>query len=591
MTSAAFALTVGTYTNQQESLFATIYHGRNDRTKNIVGMFVKTLPVYCKWTSDKKISEWLTEVTDQIKSARENDLFSYADLNQICPMNNAPMFAYHGMIKTVSEFCGKPCTEKILDKKTTGKNLAVELLDDVDKMQLHIEYNSARYSANFIKTFAACYENVLRQLMTKNFVGEIELCDSAQIEILDALNDTAVDYDKSQTVVSLFKTAAEKFPDNTAVIFGDKKFSYRKIDSLSNDIAAYLLSKNISIGNVVSILIPRCEFMPIAALGALKAGCAYQPLDSTYPPERLNFMIKDAAAKILITTKALRPLITDYDGEILFIDEIPHAENISLPEVKPDDIFILLYTSGSTGVPKGVKLTHKNLVCGIDWCKRFFGLTENHCVSAYASFGFDANMFDTYPALTSGAALCIVPEEMRLDLEGMNAYFEKNHVTHAFMTTQVGRQFATDFENHDLKYLTVGGEKHVTLNPPKNFSLVNGYGPTEATILITAFKVEKTENNIPIGKPLDNTKIYIVDQNFNRVPIGAAGELIVAGDHVGAGYLNRPEKTAEIFIKNPFDGGKYENAYRTGDIVRYRADGNIEFVGRRDGLFGHSHFA
>ena len=192
-------------------------------------------------------------------------------------------------------------------------------------------------------------------------------------------------------------------------------------------------------------------------------------------------------------------------------------------------------------------------------------------------------MMDTYPALTSGAALCIVPEEMHLDLEAMNAYFEKNQVTHAFMTTQVGRQFATDIENHSLKYLRVGGEKLVTLEPPKNYCFVNGYGSTECTILITSFKVEKAEDNIPIGKPLDNVKLYVVDANGHRVPVGACGELWAAGIQVGAGYLNRPEKTAEVFIKNPFEGGEYSRAYRTGDVVRYRADGNIEFVGRRDG--------
>ena len=522
-------------------------------------------------------------MTEQIKSSRANDLFSFADVNKICPMNNAPLFAYHGFIKTYSEICGKPCEDKFLDENSTGKTLSVELMNVADGMQINVEYNSARYSQEFIATFAACYENVLRQLMTKNFVREVELIDDEQKKILDAFNATEVDYDKNQTVVSLFNAAAKKFPDNTAIIFNNKKISYLEVDALSNDIAAYILSKKISVGDVASILIPRCEFMPITALGALKAGCAYQPLDPTYPPERLNFMIKDAAAKILITTKELRPLITDYNGEVLFIEKIPSAEKISLPEVKSEDIFILLYTSGSTGVPKGVRLTHKNLVCFIDWYKKFFSLTENHCVGAYASFGFDANMFDTYPALTSGAALCIVPEDMRLDLEGMNAYFEKNHVTHAFMTTQVGRQFSTDIDNHSLKYLTVGGEKLVTLDPPKNFLLVNGYGPTECTILITSFKVEQQENNIPIGKPLDNTKLYIVDANGHRVPVGACGELLAAGPHVGAGYLNRSEKTAEVFVKNPFDGGEYSNAYRTGDIVRWRADGNIEFIGRRDG--------
>ncbi|MBO4400577.1 MAG: amino acid adenylation domain-containing protein [Selenomonadaceae bacterium] len=583
LTSTAFALTVGTYTHQQEALFSTIYHGRSERTKNIVGMFVKTLPVYCRWTGDKKIAELLGEMTAQIQSARDNDLFSFADLNQICPMNNAPMFAYHGLIKTTAEFCGKPCVEKILEQNATGKPFAVELMVGADGMEIRIEYDAARYSGGFVETFAACYENVLRELMTKTFVREVELLNSDQIKTLDAFNATESDYDKTQTVVSLFAAAAEKFPNNTAVIFDAKKFSYREVDALSNDIAAYILGKNIGRGDVASILIPRSEFMPVTALGALKAGCAYQPLDPTYPPERLNFMIKDASAKILITTKELRPLITDFGGEVLFVDEIPRAENVALPEVKPEDIFILLYTSGSTGVPKGVRLTHKNLVCFINWYKKFFSLNESQCVGAYASFGFDANMFDTYPALTSGAALCIVPEEMRLDLEAMNVYFEKNRVTHAFMTTQVGRQFATDIENHGLKYLTVGGEKLVTLDPPKSFSLINGYGPTECTILITAFKVEKAESNIPIGKPLDNVKLYVVDANGHRVPIGACGELWAAGLHVGAGYLNRPEKTAEVFISNPFDGGEYETVYKTGDVVRWRADGNLEFIGRRDG--------
>ena len=459
LTSTAFAIVAGTYTNQQEALFSTIYHGRSERTKNLAGMFVKTLPVYCRWTGDKKVAELLREMTAQIQAARDNDLFSFADVNAICPMNNAPIFAYHGLVKTVTEFCGKPCREEILDKKTTGKALAVELMVAADEMELHIEYNATRYSGGFIENFAACYENVLRQLMEKTFVREVELLNADQIKILDAFNATEVAYDKTQTVVSLFAAAAENFPNNTAVIFDAKKFSYRELDALSNDVAACILSKNIGSGAVVSILIPRSEFMPVTALGALKAGCAYQPLDSTYPPERLNFMIKDASAKILITTKELRPLITDFDGEVLFVDEIPRAENVSLPEVKPENIFILLYTSGSTGVPKGVRLTHKNLVCFIHWYKKFFSLDENHCVGAYASFGFDANMFDTYPALTSGAALCIVPEEMRLDLEAINAYFEKNGVTHAFLTTQVGRQFATDIENHGLKYLVVGGEK------------------------------------------------------------------------------------------------------------------------------------
>ena len=585
LTYGAFGYLLGVYTAQQEMLFSTIYHGRkDDKVKNNIGMYVKTMPVYLKWQKDTKITDLLAELTEQIKGTRTHDIYSFIDLNKICNMNNKPLFAYHGTINTISKFCGKPCINERLDKNTTGGTLEVELMSVANGMEIYVEYDGSKYSAQFINIFAKCYENVLRQFLSKELISEVEVIDSEQQVLLDSFNNTNVDYDVSQTVVSLFNQAAANYPDNTAVIFEDKKLTYRDVDKLSNDIAAYILSKNIGIGDVASILIPRCEFMPITALGALKAGCAYQPLDSTYPPERLNFMIKDSDAKILITTKELKPLINDYNGAVLFIDEIPHVENFSPNYVNsPDDTFILLYTSGSTGVPKGVKLTHKNLVCFLNWYKKFYNLTAENCIGAYASFGFDANMLDTYPALTSGAALCIVPEEMRLDLAEMNNYFDSNKVTHAFMTTQVGRQFATDIDNHSLKYLSVGGEKLVTLDPPKNFSLINAYGPTECTIFITVGKVEKAEKNIPIGKALDNVKLYIVDTNGHRVPIGACGELWAAGPHVGAGYLNRPEKTAEVFIKNPFDDGKYENVYKTGDIVRYRADGNIEFIGRRDG--------
>ena len=250
--------------------------------------------------------------------------------------------------------------------------------------------------------------------------------------------------------------------------------------------------------------------------------------------------------------------------------------------MKPEDLFILLYTSGSTGTPKGVRLTHGNLVCFIDWYHKYYDLQPENCVAAYVSYGFDVCMFDMYPALTKGASLCIIPEEIRLDLNAVNEYIEANHVTHMFMTTQVGRQFAVNIKNRTLKHLTVAGEKLVSLTPPAKYKLHNGYGPTETTILVTIACATKEEENIPLGKPLDNVKLYIVDTAGHRVPAGACGEFLIAGPYVGDGYLNRPDKTAEVFITNPFDSSM-PNMYKTGDIVRYCQDGNIEFIGRRDG--------
>jgi thioester reductase-like protein len=205
-------------------------------------------------------------------------------------------------------------------------------------------------------------------------------------------------------------------------------------------------------------------------------------------------------------------------------------------------------------------------------------------VAAYASYGFDACMMDMYSALTCGATVYIIGEDIRLNLPDLNEYFNREGITHSFMTTQVGCQFAMNFDNHSLRHLSVGGEKILPLTPPTAYQLHNGYGPTECTIFTTTYPLKEFEQNAPIGKPLDNFRLYIVDKQLNRLPVGAVGELWVSGPQVSRGYLNRPEKTAETYLTNPFTTDKkYSRVYRTGDIVRYLADGNIQFVGRRDG--------
>ena len=415
--------------------------------------------------------------------------------------------------------------------------------------------------------------------------GMVMKLSAEELARLDALNETAVPYDKTQTIVSLFRHAAGQWPDHTAVVYEENSYTYGELDRRSNDFAAAIMDQGLVHGDVVSILVPRGEYEAIASLGALKAGCAYQPLDCSYPEERLNFMVKDAGARLLITTAELSGMITDFDGPRLLPGDVRAIGQVpQFPEVFPEDLFILLYTSGSTGVPKGVRLTHGNLVCFVNWYRRYYSLEDGDRVGQYASYGFDACMMDMYPALTSGAALVIIPEEIRLNLNALNAYMEKNHITHQFMTTQVGRQYAMEASEPYLKHLSVGGEKLAAMTPPGGFAVHNLYGPTECTILITAYQISAREEDIPIGKALDNVKLYIVDNEGCRVPFGETGELWVAGPHVADGYLNRPDKTAEVFIDNPFDEDPlYRKVYRTGDLVRLREDGNILFVGREDG--------
>jgi amino acid adenylation domain-containing protein len=339
--------------------------------------------------------------------------------------------------------------------------------------------------------------------------------------------------------------------------------------------------------DVVSILIGRGENMPITSLGAMKAGTAYQPLDSTYPTDRLAFMMEDAQTKLLIADEDLLELVSDYHGKILLTKDILELPAISEPlryAPKPQDLMILLYTSGSTGTPKGCMLEHRNLVNFVHWYHKYFNLTEESRVIAYASFGFDANMMDTYPALSIGAQLHIISEEIRLNIPAMNEYFNTNKITHAFMTTQVGRAFALSTDADSLKYLLMGGEKLVPFEPINNCEIYNLYGPTECTILTSSFLMEKLYENVPIGKALGNTKLYVTDKYNRLLPVGVPGELCIAGHLVSRGYLKRPDLTAEKYINTPFTNESgYEKMYCSGDIVRYLPDGNIEFIGRRDG--------
>ena len=583
----AYAYLLAKFNNEQESLFNTVYNGRTSKElAHTVGMFVKTLPVYAKFTPETSVLEYLQTGQEQMSGCRQHDIYSFSDIMEDLKLQSNSMFAWHGMLFSDNEMGGKPMKAVRIGNSTLDASLYLKAFILNGKYQIKAEYHSNEYSKDIIAQFLESYEAVIEGFLTQSLLGDISLSTSSQVETLDGFNQNDVDYDDTQSIVSLFTRQAKATPQNIAVVYKDKKYTYAEVDAISDHIAAYIADKGLQAEDVVSVLIPRCEWMPIASLGVLKAGCAYQPLDPSYPKERLNFMMKDANAKMLIADEELRPIVDEYTGNVLFTKDIPQLSNTTQPASlpTPESLFILLYTSGSTGVPKGCQLTHGNLVAFCDWYHRYYNLQAEHKVAAYASYGFDACMMDMYPALTCGASVYIIPEEIRLDLIALNDYFEQNQITHSFMTTQVGYQFTTSIENHSLKYLSTGGEKLASLTPPTGYQFFNVYGPTECTIFTTIYLVNKKMKEIPIGKPLDNMRLYVVDTQGHRLPIGAAGELWVSGPQVSRGYLNRPEKTQEVYIANPFTSDeKYSRVYRTGDIVRYLPDGNIQFVGRRDG--------
>lgn len=583
---AVFGYVLSKYSNADDYLYSTIFNGRDKRLANTCGMFVKTIPVYCSLTKYEVISDYLKELDLQIINSRKYDIYSYIDICADLKISPKVMFAYQGDYMIKSRFCGKDIVAKRLKLNRAKNCICVDFARINGKYFADVDYQADLFYEASIEAFIETMETVCCEFLEKQKLSEIESASIKQIEKLDSFNKTEHEYDTSLSIVDLFNRQVEQTPDNTAVVYLDRKYTYKQLDEISNRIAGYIKSLGIGREDVVSVLIPRCEYMAIASMGILKACAGYQPLDPTYPLERLEFMIKDASAKLIIADKNLLNLIPNYKGPILLIQDIPNLPQCPKPSdtPNPEDLFIMLYTSGSTGTPKGCMLEHRNLVAFCNFDSKRKEITQNSRVAAYASYGFDADMMDLYPALTNGAAVHIIDEAIRLDLVGLNKYFEENGITNVIMTTQVGRQFASDISNSSLHELSVGGEKLVPIAPPDGYSFYNLYGPTETTVYITDYLVDRLYDRVPIGKAVDNVKLYIIDKNGKRVPVGMPGELCVSGHQVSRGYLNRPEQTEKVFTANPFcneDG--YTRMYHTGDIVRYLPDGNIDFVGRRDG--------
>ena len=571
----------------KHSCFTTASSGRSDvRLASSVGMFVKTIPLALRIDEDQTPAAFLRQVMEDYAAEKNNRAISFAELAEDYGVNTEVSAIFQSFFfRDVALENGRMHIESL----TTGESVSsfeFMAMKKASGYDFNIFYQKSEYTETFISNFVNLFVRVVNGMLTARRLADISLVDVKTRSLLDAINATEEPYQEYETVVEAFRAAAEKYPANTCLVCKQNRYTYAEVDRLTDALAAYLMTQGVGRNKVVGILIPRTEFMLLGALGVLKAGGAYLPMDPTYPPERLNMMVQDSDAMFLLTTPALSAVIdATFSGQRMMTEDVFSLPPccIDLPKPKPDDMFVILYTSGSTGLPKGVIYRHSNPLVTVAWEKKFYQLDCNSRVTAYASFGFDANVFDMYPAVISGAELHIIPEDIRLDFIALRDYFNENGITHTVMTTQVGRQFSQMEGLKTLKSLSVAGEKLTPPDPPADFAMYNLYGPTEGSVITSAFRIDAHYKDVPIGRPVDNLKLYIVDLQGRLLPPYSAGELWIAGPHVTFGYLNRPEKTAEAFRDNPFDDTPgYERVYRTGDIVRLCADGNLQFIGRQD---------
>lgn len=616
---SVLGMTLAKYCGSEDVVIGTAMSGRTMKEQaDTIGMFVNTLPVRVKPKAEMRISDYVVETAQTIRQVKAHQTYPFEKLvPMLAPDRNASRSPVFDVIFNYLQEMVLPETEGISIKRLPIKgqalnmDLIMEAMHEGDQVRIVLSYSRKLYLDQVAENFMEQFQSILAHIMANDceLISEAEELPARQREqILVDFAGKRTDVFPELTLVDLFRQQVKRTPDHRAVVFKEASLTYHELDQITDRLAVYLASKGIGRGKVVGIMVHRGLMMPIGAFGVLKTGAAYLPLDASYPSDRLEFMICDAGVELVIGDLDLQEKIPGFEGE--YIDsriaetfyhdrisgEVTSAEPIAaeggsveeasaesrLEGPRPEDLFILLYTSGTTGKPKGVMLLHQNIQSYALFYGRLNGICETDNIPAYASFGFDAHMMDMYPTLINGACLHIIPEEMRLDLTGLRDYFEKNQITVAFMTTQLGRQFADTMTCDTLRVLGVGGETLVPIEPPK-FAMYNLYGPTECCVASNHFKVDRLYDRVPIGRATDNTSVYVLDAHGQLAPVGVAGELCIAGRQVAKGYLNREDLTAEKFVANPFSQDlDYARMYKTGDVVRFLPSGDIDFVGRRD---------
>lgn len=410
---------------------------------------------------------------------------------------------------------------------------------------------------------------------------------------LAAWNETHRDYPLDLYVPQRVAMQATDTPDAVAIIADGQSLSYRELNVRANQLAHYLQLLGVQPNVLVGLCVERSLDMVVGLLGILKAGGAYVPLDPGYPQDRLAFMLEDASVAVLVTkqhftaqlpTQGYRSICLDTEAALV----AQQSESDPTTSISSADLAYVIYTSGSTGRPKGVQITHGSLLNLVSWHQRAFATTSSDRATQITSPAFDATGWELWPYLTAGASIYLVDEDMRVSPTLLRDWLLSQNITITFLPTALAER-VMELEwpaTASLRVLLTGADTLRTFpSPDVPFVVVNNYGPTEATVVATSGRVSPTvqAGEFPsIGRPIDNTQVYILDDHMQQVPIGEIGELYIGGAGLARGYLNRPDLTAEKFVHDPWSSHPDARLYKTGDMARYLSDGQIAFMGRSD---------
>ena len=604
----AWSLMLSRYSSETDVVIGEVRAGRrwtNQARNNMVGLFINTLPVRIKVHQDMKVRDWLKEIREVQFSVRNHETSPLIDIQKWSGIpNNKSLFdnvyVYYDMDTFFWSNESDWNNRDFYLLEDNGFPLTLDVYADKN-IGLKITFDRNQFDVDYIERMLGHLKTLLVGISqnTNRTLTEIPmLTDEERQKVLIDWNDTKADYPQDKLIHQIFEAQVEKTPDAVALEFEGEQLTYQELNERANQLAHHLKSIGVGPETMVGIAVERSFEMVIGLYGILKAGGAYLPLDPTYPAERLAYMIKDAEVPVLLTQAKLLDMFSPDNMKVICLDMdwpvIESGQNSENPECEAilDNLAYTIYTSGSTGNPKGVMNTHRGILNRLLWMQDAYKLTDADCVLQKTPFSFDVSVWEFFWPLMFGVRLVIARPEGRRDSEYLVKTIIERQVTIIHFVPSMLQVFlmARDIEKCDsLRQVICSGEVlSVDLQElffsRSNAKLHNLYGPTEAAVDVTYWECQTGTQlaTVPIGRPVANTQIYILDGYLKPVPTGISGELYIGGVQVARGYLNLPELTEAAFVPDPFGDEPEARLYKTGDSARYLSDGNIEFLGRLD---------
>ena len=610
---AAFQTLLSRYAGQEDiPIGIPIANRTRVEIEGLIGFFANTLVLRTDLSGNPTFQELLSRVREVALGAYGNQDLPFErlveEINPDRDLSRNPLFqvTFNLQHPTNQEVHLPGLTLSSLPAGNTWAkfDLSVSLLDKEQELTGTIEYNCDLFDAATIRRMLGHFQTLLEGIVAnpeQRLSGLPILTEAEKQQLLIEWNDTKTDYPNNRCISELFEAQVGRTPDDAAVICEDKQLTYRELNRRANQLAHHLQKLGVTPETLVGICMERSLEMVVGLLGILKAGGAYLPLDSAYPKERLAFMLEDARAKVLLTEHRLAKGFSSHAARVVYLDthwQVIAREREETPVcgTTPENLAYVIYTSGSTGRPKGVAVEHRQLLNYVNGVIDRLELPAGAHCALISTFAADLGHTVIFPCLSSGGCLHVITQERAADAHQLADYFRRHPIDCLKIVPShlAALQMAVRPEQvMPRRLLVLGGEASrsdwvETLQAlAPSCTIFNHYGPTEATVGVLTHKVAKGQrtlgsSTLPLGRPIANAQVYLLDVHLNPVPVGVTGELYIGGAGVARGYLYRPELTAERFIPNPFRDESGARLYKTGDLARYLPDGSLEFLGRTD---------